>query len=794
MATNNDINAPATLAEIASITGVEKRTMERAAKKWACKPTVGANRQHFYALKDLPASIALDIRAYRMQLRDEQELHDESINTQAAPINGGNEERVIAVKKSNKFQTAAIDVVPGCRKRHAKPSGTAKKVSRDDSAERTRQSALAVHRVSGVERIGTNLEPDGAGTAGNQLLDVGVESRHSGSGSSQYPIKQPASTLAELTEVQRNIHRARKNLVECIQAGTGSLASRIDLLNQAYAEGSLPMLLVNAYAAAWEKRRDNAVLNKKTYENWCNGFKKRGHYAPLKKQKDTSEKIWHDMASALWARPQKPSMRSIERDMKKALGTLAPEYDVLRLFIKEIQSQKEGLKGRHKGSALWAKLFYQHRTSDGLVPASLAHADGWNTHFTAPHHITGEFVTYEVWHYHDVATRFVTTPAIGYTENADVILKGIENFVRELGVPASLQTDSTAIVKKSERFTKAAHSLEERLGMTWVHPVKVGNSRANGIAENFNSSWLDMRSKELATYQNPKAMDSFTFKKIRVLTTHMVKAANNGNVELRDQKEREIEKLGKGLVFKSHQQACEWIVNICNEFNDRPHSSLKNVLDPVTGKPRHQTPREALNEFISWGWEPVALDEQELIDAFRTHVKVKVKLETVSPWGGMRYANPEHLGHYEGKEVVVSYDATDNRTVWVQKLNGAFICEADLVGATGYMSENAAQAADEKRFQAALRRNEITRLQKIARHQSNTVEGEVLQRIPSIPQETIEPLMRVPAVAKPVEEELTPVLIRPDVSKQEQEPEERTMTRLETLEWIKEQGAKNKGQ
>lgn len=791
----NDINRPVSTDEIAMVIGKSKATVERMANnsgwKFTEEASKGRYKKRVYALNAIDATIALKVRAYRMQLRKEQELHHEAINTQAAENNAGTAGRDIATHRVDKDAAVAVDDIHGGKQLSTAKAMESQAVSGKSNERRHRRGAV----TAGGNGAGTSgqkvghVESDGKGSAGNQCLDVGAKSGHTESTASHYPAKQAHTALADLTTVQRNIHSARKNLVECIQAGTGSLDSRIAFLNAAYAEGSLPALLVTAYAEAWEKRRDNAVLNKKTYENWCNGFKERGHYAPLKKQKDTSEKIWHQMARELFGRPQKPSMRSIERDMKKALGTLAPEYEALRFFIKELESQKEGLKGRHKGSALWAKLFYQHRTSEGLVPASLAHADGWNTHFTAPHHVTGEFVTYEVWHYHDVATRYVTTPAIGYTENADVILKGIENFVRELGVPATVQTDSTAIVKKSERFTKAAHSLEERLGMTWVHPVKVGNSRANGIAENFNSSWLDMRSKELATYQNPKSMDSFTFKNIRKLTTHMVKAANAGHVELREQKKREIEKIGKGLVFESHQQACEWIVAICNEFNDRPHSSLKNVLDPVTGKPRHQTPREALNEFINWGWEPVALDEQELIDAFRTHVKVKVRLETVSPWGGMRYANAEHLGHYEGKEVVVSYDATDNRTVWVQKLNGAFICEADLVGATGYMSENAAKAADEKRFQASMRRNEITRLQKIARHEGNTVEGEVLRRIEVIPQEVLAPLVRVPAAAKPVEEELTPVLIRPDVSKQE--PEERPMSYEESVMLLYN---KNKGQ
>jgi putative transposase len=262
------------------------------------------------------------------------------------------------------------------------------------------------------------------------------------------------------------------------------------------------------------------------------------------------------------------------------------------------------------------------------------------------------------------------------------------------------------VIKGSKRFTKGLHSLEERIGCTIVHPKEVGNSQANGICENFNVSWLDKCSRELATYQNPKIMDELTFKRVKKLTSEMVKAEKAGDLVLRDAKRKEAERMGKGLVFETFEQAIAWINTTCEVYNDQPHSSLKKITEPETGKRRHQTPREALAEHVANGWEPVAVEEDTLIDLFKPHTVCKVTRETVTPYGGMRYKNDGVLGHYNGKEVVVVYDIHDYQTVQVKDLKGELICEAQFVSATGYRPQTAYEAAEQRRGKAQLAANE----------------------------------------------------------------------------------------
>ncbi len=505
---------------------------------------------------------------------------------------------------------------------------------------------------------------------------------------------------------------------------------------------------------------------------------KAGDLMPKITQADMRILPWHALAISLRRRPQGSSLTwlhsELESQWNAEWGT-APSYHVVSRLFRDKFSQIDQLKGRYTGSALRSHKFYQHRTNEGLVPAMEVHADGWNTHFTAPHPVTGEFITYEVWHYHDVATRFVTPPGLGLTEKFEVIAKGLENFIRVFGVPLIVQTDSTKIVRGSARFTKdPVRSIEERVGCTVVHPQEVGNSQANGICENFNVSYLDKRSRELATYQSKGQMDELTFKRVKKLTADMVKAANAGDLVERDKKKLEAERMGKGMVFTTHAEAVEWINGICADYNNRPHRSLPKVRGE-DGKLRHQTPAEAVAQHAANGWKPELMGdtpeahEAFLIDTFRPRTIVKVTRETVSPYGGMRFRNAEVLGHWNGKEVVVVYDIHEWQTVRVEQMNGALICIAEFVAATGYRAVTAYEDAEDKRAKAQIRRREKQIEQIEARHPTAAIEA---------PVKTIVDFIDInPAPAK--ERELTIADFLPAAKKEEKES-----TYSDTVMWL----------
>lgn len=515
-------------------------------------------------------------------------------------------------------------------------------------------------------------------------------------------VDQPLKTSQLDTEM------ARERIFKFVADFGGSEPRAIDHLNAGYHDKSLPSPLMWAMNNAWNKRRADTRLTRDTLNKWKSVKKQRGRSAPLVRQKDMDVKPWHALAIALKQRPQGSCLKwiqeQIEENWNEKWGKTPPSYNIVRHFFAEKFSQLEQLKGRHTGSALAPHKHYVKRSTAGMLPWAEIHADGWNTHFTAPHPVTGEYVTYELWHAHDVATRFVPPFGIGLTENFEVIAKCVEEAIRFGGCMAILQTDSTKIVKNSERFkTNPATSLADRVGFTIVHPQTVGNSQANGIAENFNT-WMDKESRELATYQ-AKGMDSLTLKRVKKLTAKAVKAQKAGDHDGYAAALLEAERMGKGRVFRSHREACEWIEAKRKKWNAKPHRSLPKIRDTATGILRHQSPAEALQQARDNGWDPELFPEEYMIAMFRPHMQTTVRREAVSPYGGMRYHH-ECLGDWNGKEVVVAYDIMDWQQVWVKTLQGALICVASFAETTGYRTQSASQAADEKRALAQIKHRE----------------------------------------------------------------------------------------
>lgn len=509
-----------------------------------------------------------------------------------------------------------------------------------------------------------------------------------------------------LDETQRLRDHARKLVIEFIENYPGPVDAAIEYLNTGYLENTLDTRIRAALVNANDRANDQRAgrLNRRTFYNWKAVRKERGTLATLKSHlPDLSVKPWHAAAIALKQRPQGMTLRAIQEALAREF-TPAPTYDMVQKFFAEKFSTGEQLEGRYTGMQLRAKRHYTRRTFDHLQPWDELHADGWTTHFTAPHPVTGEYVTYELWDVHDVATRYVPPLAIGMTENFEVIFKAIENAVRDHGIPAILQTDSTKIVKAGQRFkNNPATALESRAGMTIVHPAAVGNAQANGLAENFHT-YLDRKARALVTYQHER-MDRMSYKRVQKLTKALTKARQSGDPVAIDQAKKDIDRLQLGVLMNSRDDVHAWAEEARQEWNNHPCRALKKIRDPETGRLRHQTPNEALAEHIANGWQGIRLNGAELIDLFRPHVQVRVTRETVTPYGGMKYYHPD-LWHVEGQQVVVAFDIDDWRHVVVKDLKGNILCVADFDEAKDGRRKSSREAADERRALGQIKRRE----------------------------------------------------------------------------------------
>lgn len=459
-------------------------------------------------------------------------------------------------------------------------------------------------------------------------------------------------------------------------------------------------------------------LGKRTLQRWLEQRRDGGDDAliPGRPQEDMRVPPWAGVFLEEKQRPQKPSLKTAHGKMAERLEALGwqphrgagvckegfyPAYATVRTWYRQKYSKLDAHKGCNTGSAMNPFKFAHKRTAAGLIPLMEVHSDGWNTHFTAPHPISGKFVTFEIWHSHDVATRkaYVHERSIGLAENANVILGSLYAVAAEDGEPLVWQTDNTGSVKNDRVEFDPCASIAARRGITIVHNLP-GNSQANGIAENFNK-YLDERSKELATYQG-RTMDPLAAKRTLKITQKLVKAQAAGDNEETLRLRAEAARTGCGIVFGSYAEAVAWVKQIVAEFNDRPHRSLPRITD-ADGRKRHMSPNEMQARFIADGkWTPSPIAGDDLADAFRVHERKTVRRGLVSILG-QDYHHPA-MDDINGEEVLVAYDIENGKRVFLKSLDGVPLFEASFYATRHYRPMDFYEIALEKRADAQIKR------------------------------------------------------------------------------------------
>lgn len=460
-----------------------------------------------------------------------------------------------------------------------------------------------------------------------------------------------------------------------------------------------------------------AQLSARSIQRWLAERRAGGDDAllPWRPQKDMRVPPWAGVFLSEMQRPQKPTLAAAWRRMAKRLEEAGwqahrgagvcregfyPSYHAVRRWYLEKYSRLDAQRGRRTGSAINPYKFCHKRSSAGMWPLLEVHSDGWNTKFTAPHPVSGKFVTFEVWHAHDVATRkaYVHERSIGLSENTTVILGSLYAVAAEDGVMTVWQTDNTGSVKNDRVEFDPCSSIAARLGITIVHNI-AGNSQANGIAENFNK-YLDERSKELATYQG-RAMDGLTAKRVLKITQKLVRAQAAGDSEEALRLRAEAARTGCGLVFGSYAEAVAWVKQVTAEFNDRPHKSLPRIVG-ADGRKRHMSPNEMMAKFIAEGWQREPLSGDELADAFRVHERKTIRRGVVSVMGQDYHA--PGMDDMNNEEVLVAYDIDNGRRVFVKRLDGTPLFEAEFYNTRHYRPMDFYEIALEKRADAQVKR------------------------------------------------------------------------------------------
>lgn len=500
----------------------------------------------------------------------------------------------------------------------------------------------------------------------------------------------PADDTTYIKEWQRTCLHARLALLQeldRLQGAHGRIKSASRALIQAARDGQLPPELAALIPKALA--RGGQDLSLATLTRWRLA-RERGlsHLAPRARDAGPTVPPWGPALLKAWQRPQKPSLPAAIDQLAAPGGLPAsvpvPSPTTARRFL-----QKLGPAERHAGRlgprALQALRPYRQRDASGLWPGEIYSMDGHTFDAEVAHPFHGQPFRPEITSAVDIATRKLVGWSVALAESGLAVLDALRHACQTHGIPAMLYVDNGSGYRNALMEDQAIGFMA-RLGVTKFHSLP-DRSQSRGVIERLHRTVWVRLAKALPTYMGD-AMDQEARQKVHKLTRAEVKATGSRRLL---------------PAFADFLRACE---AAAAAYNAHPHASLPVVIDPTTGRRRHQSPDEVWAELVQQN--PDALvwpDETDLADLFRPYKTAKVARGLVRLFGNTYYS--ADLSDYHGDSVFVGYDLHDAQRVWVRDRNQCLLAVATLDGnKMDYVPQTAIDHAHATRAKARARRLE----------------------------------------------------------------------------------------
>jgi putative transposase len=413
---------------------------------------------------------------------------------------------------------------------------------------------------------------------------------------------------------------------------------------------------------------------------------------------------WAPALMALWGRPSKPSLRQIVEDELAARlpeHVRMPSYRQALRFIASLDAVTRN-RGRLGPKALKSLRGYVKRSFAELEPLDVVTADGHTAKFRVGHPVHGRPFKPELTSIVDIKTR----KAIGWwaslKEHGLGVVEALGHAIETHGLPRIFYTDNgpgykARVMTDREVGFFARHGITPRNSLPY-------NSQARGASERSHKSLWIRPARLLPAYAG-RDMDREAQKKLE----RRVKA--------------DLAAKGGSELLMTWPGFLAWAERAVDDYNARPHRGLPRVLDPVTGKLRHQSPNEAWLAALDTGWQPERLAEGERELEHMPRV-ARLCSRCIIRWLGNEYYAAA-LDPYHGKQLQVAYDIHDGRRVWVAEMSGRFICMAEADGhARPYFPQSAVVSAAEAQAAARAR----NRLRTVRAHEAE-IEAELGPRL-----------------------------------------------------------------
>ncbi|MCU4587440.1 Mu transposase C-terminal domain-containing protein [Acinetobacter ursingii] len=497
----------------------------------------------------------------------------------------------------------------------------------------------------------------------------------------------------ELMNWQREIAENRLFIVRYLQsqinAGAKKTPAIQTFIEQAY-EGALPADIQHAVSKANAKSGENRVVSRRSIFDWMKTVEDAEKHqisviavlAP--KQRQTVMPAWAGALLKVWSQPQKPMLTVCLEMLPQYLdaGVKCPSYAQAYRFLNEKMGKVDVMRGQMGARELKNIRPFIRRDTSLLLPTDVYTADGHCFDAEVAHPAHGKPFRPEITSILDVATRRLVGWSISLAESSWCVLDAIRIAAVECGIPALFYVDNGSGYK-NDMLKAQNRGVMARLNTEVTHALPY-NSQAKGMIERSHQTLWVTAAKKLPTYMG-KDMDSEAGNAVFKLTR------------------KDIAEFGQSKLLMSWPDFVAYAAQVINEYNNKPHSGLKRVVDPVTLKKRYQTPLEAWNEALEQGAPIDRVEDWDAEDLFRPYEARKVRRGEIELFGN-RYFNKD-LEQYHGVEVLVGYDIHSAEKVVVRDEDGRLICHATWnANKRNYFPVSKVEQARQNRADGRLRR------------------------------------------------------------------------------------------
>ncbi|PWR23385.1 Mu transposase C-terminal domain-containing protein [Zavarzinia compransoris] len=466
----------------------------------------------------------------------------------------------------------------------------------------------------------------------------------------------PAKRDADLKSWQRDAMLARVRLVHEVEAlaRIGGLMAAYKSLAEAAADGALSPALMQAVTAANARKGLARALSAGTLRRWRDAYEAAGRNPLVLAPKPAAnEQVmppeWLSRFLDFYAIPSKPSVaESYETMQRLEPGVTLPALRTVHAAIAALPAV-ERARRRMGPRALRQMKAFVRRTTDELWPTAVYVTDGHTFDAQVAHPLTGKQFRPEITGTIDVVTRRLTGWSVALAEATWGTIGALRHAFTTSGVPDIWYVDN------GKGFNNAIlDGLLARFDVTQTNRLPY-RAQAGGVIERAHQSIWIRAARRLATY-------------VGVDMDTEARQRNDRAIEA------DIKETGGSPRLMPWPDFVAWCAATADAYNDRPHSSLPKIIDPATGKRRHESPNEAWSRWLAAGWIPDTLEGEDVDQMFRPQIQRNVRRCEIDLFTNKYFSFD--LEPWHGEDVLVGYDIHDASKVWVYTLEGRLICEA----------------------------------------------------------------------------------------------------------------------